>query len=78
MHQLTTRLYVSDIDINVDDRNSVFNIIKHVLTSMKDNKTFKKHNTGVYCHSIPYSPLTGLQNKIRKTTPFGVVFLFIH
>lgn len=72
------RLYVSDIDIDIDDRNNVLNIVKHVTASMKDNKTFKKHNTGIYCHSISYNPLRGLQNKIRKTTPFGVVFLFIH
>ena len=27
--------------------------------AIKDGDTFKKHNTGVYCHSIPCNPLTG-------------------
>jgi DNA polymerase III alpha subunit len=30
-----------------------------VPASRNDNGTFKKHNTGVYCHSIPVNPLTG-------------------
>jgi DNA polymerase III alpha subunit len=47
-----------DIDIDFADRTRVLDIIKHVPASIKDNGTFKKHNTGVYCHSIPYNPLT--------------------
>jgi hypothetical protein len=49
-----------DIDIDFADRNKVLDLIKHVPASIKNNDgTFKKHNTGVYCHSIPYTPLTG-------------------
>ena len=51
-----------DIDIDFADRKRVLDIVKHVPASMKDNETFKKHNTGVYCHSIPYNPLTGLSS----------------
>jgi DNA polymerase III alpha subunit len=53
---------VPDIDIDFADRKRVLDIVKHVPASMKDNDTFKKHNTGVYCHSIPYNPLTGLSS----------------
>jgi len=48
-----------DIDIDFPDRKTVLNLIKHIPAMIDDNGTFKKHNTGVYCHSIPYNPLTG-------------------
>ena len=49
-----------DIDIDFADRTKVLDIIKHIPSGMKDaNNNFKKHNTGVYCHAIPYNPLTG-------------------
>jgi hypothetical protein len=60
MPHLTTRLDVPDIDIDFADRKNVLDIIEHVPASIKDNGTFKKHNTGVYCHSIPYNPITRL------------------
>jgi DNA polymerase III alpha subunit len=53
-----------DIDIDFADRTQVLDIIKHVPASID---TFKKHNTGVYCHSIPYNPLTGLASIDYKT-----------
>lgn len=49
-----------DVDIDLPDRTEILNIIKHIPAAIKgDNCTFKKHNSGVYCHSIPYNPLTG-------------------
>lgn len=49
-----------DIDIDFADRTKALDLIKHIPAGIKDsNRTFKKHNTGVYCHSIPYNPLTG-------------------
>lgn len=48
-----------DIDLDFPDRSIILNKIKHVPASINDNGTFKKHNTGVYCHSIPVNPLTG-------------------
>lgn len=48
-----------DIDLDFADRKKVLDIIKHVPAAIKDNGTFKKHNTGVYCHTIPFNPLTG-------------------
>ena len=46
-----------DIDIDFADRTKVLDIIKHIPAAIDPAK---KHNTGVYCHSIPYNPLTGL------------------
>ena len=47
-----------DIDIDFPDRKKALELIKHIPAAIKENQTFKKHNTGVYCHSIPYNPLT--------------------
>lgn len=49
-----------DIDIDFLDRSVPLAELKHVTASIEDNGTFKKHNTGVYCTSVPYNPLTGL------------------
>lgn len=46
-----------DIDLDFPDRTRVLDIIKHVPAILDDGK---KHNTGVYCHTIPTNPLTGL------------------
>ena len=52
-----------DIDIDFADREQALKVIKHIPAAIKDvNSTFKKHNTGVYCHSIPYNPVTNLAN----------------
>jgi DNA polymerase III alpha subunit len=49
-----------DIDIDFADRTKALDKFKHVVAAIEDNGTFKKHNTGVYCTSTPYNPLTGL------------------
>ena len=49
-----------DIDIDFFDRDSALKLIKHVPASRIENGTVKKHNTGVYCTSIPYDSVTGL------------------
>ena len=50
-----------DIDIDFLDRTKALEVIKHVPAAIQEKDgTFKKHNTGVYCHSIPYNPVTGL------------------
>jgi len=46
-----------DIDIDFANRDDVLSKIPHVSAVLKDGR---KHNTGVYCHEIPYNPLTGL------------------
>ena len=60
MHPHTMRLDMPDIDIDFANRDDILNIIKHIPASILDNGLYKKHNTGVYCHSIPHNPLTGL------------------
>lgn len=49
-----------DIDIDFADRTKALTHFQHVSANINDNGTFKKHNTGVYCTSIPYNPLTGI------------------
>jgi DNA polymerase III alpha subunit len=49
-----------DIDIDFADRSIALKKFKHVVAAIEDNSTFKKHNTGVYCTSIPYNPITGI------------------
>jgi hypothetical protein len=47
-----------DIDIDFGDRTSALKLFKTVTAAIEDNGTFKKHNTGVYCTSVPYNPIT--------------------
>jgi DNA polymerase III alpha subunit len=56
-----------DIDIDFADRKKILDLIEHVPAAIKDNDTFKKHNTGVYCHSIPYNPITDTASFDYKT-----------
>ena len=49
-----------DIDIDFADRTVVLEHFKHVTATIETNSTFKKHNSGVYCTSIPHNPITGL------------------
>jgi DNA polymerase III alpha subunit len=49
-----------DIDIDFADRTQALEKFKHVVAAIEDNGTFKKHNTGVYCTSVPHNPITNL------------------
>jgi len=49
-----------DIDIDFADRTTALKVFKNVTAAISDNGTFKKHNTGIYCTSIPYNPITGI------------------
>ena len=48
-----------DIDIDFANRDKVLAVVKCVPASINPSK---KHNTGVYCTSIPYNPLTGMSS----------------
>jgi hypothetical protein len=48
-----------DIDIDFPDRQKALDLIAHIPASIHDHTGIRKHNTGVYCHSIPIDPLTG-------------------
>jgi DNA polymerase III alpha subunit len=57
-----------DIDIDFADRTKVLENFKHVVAGIEDsNGLFKKHNTGIYCTSVPYNPLTGISTIDYKT-----------
>ena len=49
-----------DIDIDFADRTKALAAFKHITAGIKENDTFKKHNTGIYCTTIPYNPITGI------------------
>jgi DNA polymerase III alpha subunit len=51
-----------DIDIDFYDRDLALQHLKHIPASRNDRGEIKKHNTGVYCHSIPINPMTGLSS----------------
>ena len=65
-----------DIDIDFADRNKVLDKIKHIPAAID---AFKKHNTGVYCHPIPYNPLTRMSSieykEAEKRGYFKIDFL---
>jgi hypothetical protein len=56
-----------DVDIDFADRSIALKKFKHVVAAIDDKGIFKKHNTGVYCTSIPYNPITGISTIDYKT-----------
>lgn len=49
-----------DIDIDFADRSKILDVIKSIPAAIRDETgNFKKHNSGVYCYTIPTNPLTG-------------------
>jgi hypothetical protein len=56
-----------DIDIDFADRTVALEHFKHVAATIEDNGTFKKHNSGIYCTSIPHNPITGISTIDYKT-----------
>ena len=50
----------TDIDIDFANRDHVLKIVDHVPAMIKDGLKEKKHNTGVYFHSVPVNPFTEL------------------
>ena len=49
-----------DIDIDFIDRDQALKLFEHIPASRKDHDKLVKHNTGVYLHSVPVDPITGL------------------
>jgi Fe-S cluster assembly iron-binding protein IscA len=57
-----------DIDIDFADRTKALEHFSPITAVIKEQDgTLKKHNTGVYCTSIPYNPLTGTASIDYKT-----------
>ena len=50
---------MTDIDIDLKNREDVLSKLQHISASIITN-TVKKHNTGVYFHDVPHDPTTGL------------------
>lgn len=68
-----------DIDIDFADRTRALDHFKYVTASIKEGDTFKKHNTGIYCTSIPYNPISKLStidyNEAEERGYFKIDFL---
>jgi len=54
-----------DIDIDFADRTRALDVLRHINARLDSSS--KKHNTGIYCTSIPYNPLTGISTLDYKT-----------
>ena len=50
---------MTDIDIDLKNRDDVLDKLKHIPASIITDSV-KKHNTGVYFHDMPYDPSTNL------------------
>jgi len=50
---------VTDIDIDVPDRDKVLALFKHTVASNHSGGKNRQHNTGVYFHNVPVDPMTG-------------------
>jgi len=50
---------MTDIDIDLKNREDVLTKLKHIPASIITD-TVKKHNTGVYFHDMPHDPSTNL------------------
>jgi hypothetical protein len=55
-----------DVDIDMENRDNLLSVLKHVTGSIKRPGGMEKHNTGVYIQPIPHDPLTGLSNIDHK------------
>ena len=51
---------MTDIDLDFADRSLALDKINHITAAIKKSNQYKKHNTGIYCQSIPFDPTTGL------------------
>lgn len=68
-----------DIDIDFQDREQALRPFKYVTASRLENDKLVKHNTGVYFHSVPLDPITGLcdipYDQAEKQEYFKIDFL---
>jgi hypothetical protein len=51
--------FVPDVDIDFADRDAALQGIQHISASRIERDDLRKHNVGIYLHSIPTDPLTG-------------------
>ena len=55
-----------DVDIDMENRDNLLSVLRHIGGSIKRPGGMEKHNTGVYIQPIPHDPLTGLSNIDHK------------
>ncbi len=55
-----------DVDIDMENRDNLLSVLKHVKGSIKRPGGMEKHNTGVYIQPIPHDPATGLSTIDHK------------
>jgi len=55
-----------DVDIDMENRDNLLSVLKHIGGSIKRPGGMEKHNTGVYIQPIPHDPITGLSNIDHK------------
>jgi hypothetical protein len=71
-----------DIDIDCKDRKEVLKVLSHIPASIIRAGEIEKHNTGVYFHTVPVDPLTGLcsldHKEAGKRGYFKVDLLNVH
>jgi DNA polymerase III alpha subunit len=60
MGEITVKITTTDVDIDTSDRNKVLELFEYTNASIVKNKTYKKHNTGVYFHQVPINPYNNL------------------
>lgn len=51
---------MTDIDIDVPNREKILELFKHTPAMMKNKSTCRKHASGVYFHKVPQDPFNGL------------------
>ena len=49
-----------DIDIDIQNRELILDVIDHTPASIIKESTIERHNTGVYVQKVPTDPITGL------------------
>lgn len=64
--KLKMQLNLGDVDIDVQNRNKVLNIIKTIPAAIHSDDGFRKHPTGVYVQDIPINPHTGFSKFDHK------------
>lgn len=53
---------IGDIDIDFSDRSSALSCLAHIPASIIKKNKIDRHNTGVYFHSVPTDPVTGISS----------------
>lgn len=67
MNDTNQSIHVGDIDIDFADRSAALKDLAYTPASIIRNGKLEKHNTGVYFHTVPIDPVTGLASMHYET-----------